>query len=247
MHLKSGIQYLSDALKVNSTLTFISIGYHGISSGAILPFAKAIEINTSIQSIELHGDIDWTRVLESFKINSSIQTIYMSGSRLNSESMAMWSQVVQCNSTITSIRIFYDDIDQREMIPLFVALKINSSITKLDLYFNNIDDTGWVALAEVLKINLSVTMIQIENLTINDQSRILETRHFGNCTMDDPPSNFGTLTLAEVLSNFNSCITSMKFWNIPESFALKPAVKRNVVQVSSLPFDRFMHEACMDV
>ena len=73
------------------------------------------------------------------------------------------SKALGVNSTITSLNIGGNNIEDEGATELAEALKVNKSITTLDLRDNNIGPEGAIALAEALTVNSSITSLDLDN------------------------------------------------------------------------------------
>jgi len=133
----SNITEISNALKNNSTLTKLRLGYNKINTG-------------------------YNELSDALKVNSSLNYLGLFDNPINNDDLRVISEALKVNSSLTYINLgnrrnnYYTSI-----YDLCEALKINSSITKIFLP-NFIDDTPkLIQIADMLEKNNTLINIDI--------------------------------------------------------------------------------------
>ena len=101
------------------------------------------------------------------KTHDNINSFLMSNTSVTKKTVQFVSDLFKI-STLTSIGLEYNKIDDEVIKCLSESLKTNSTLTSIDLGSNNIGDDGAEDIAEALKINNTLTSIDLLGNNISD-------------------------------------------------------------------------------
>lgn len=121
-----------------------------------------IRIHKFIQSLIL-SDVDGKKritslleVLES-NTNNSLTRIDLTNNTIGTKGIKVLSSILEKNSiNLTSLNLFGNSINNKQMILLSEALKTNHTLTCLILKWNEFGKEGMIALSKVLEINCTL-------------------------------------------------------------------------------------------
>lgn len=102
---------------------------------------------------------------ETLKTNTTITTLSLSGGLFELNSII---QLLQVNSTITKLDIYWNSIDKLGVNSLCESLNKNSTLTKLHLRHNAVDSESIPSVADLLKINTTITELNLANNFIDE-------------------------------------------------------------------------------
>jgi hypothetical protein len=109
-----GAKYLSEGIKLNSTLQEIYLGCNNIGDEGAKYLSEAIKLNSTLQKIYLGyndiGDEGAKYLADGFKLNSTLQVIYLEGNYIGAEGAKYLAEAIRLNSTLQEIYLGYNDI-----------------------------------------------------------------------------------------------------------------------------------------
>ena len=159
------VNTLSDALKVNSSLTELNLQGNGIGDAGATSLSDALKINSSLAELNLHaneiGASGATSLSESLQINSSVTELDLSRNYIGDSGAASLSNALEVNSSLTELDLQYNSIGDSGVASISNALNVNSSLTELNLSYNRIGDSGKKSLGDALEENVTITAVDL--------------------------------------------------------------------------------------
>ena len=166
----TGAELLSQALKVNSSLTNLHLGGSIIGHTGAESLSQALTLNSSLTNLDLSGnsigDTGAESLSQALKVNSSLTNLHLSFNRIGDTGAEFLSQALTVNSSLTNLDLSLNRIGDTGAESLSQALKVNSSLTNLDLGRNSIGDTGAESLSQALTVNSSLTNLDLRSNSI---------------------------------------------------------------------------------
>ena len=170
---KPDVVLLSEALKVNSTLTQLDLRRNDIGDKGATGIAKALKVNSTLTVLYLSGndvgDQGATGLAEALKVNSALTVLHLRSNDVGDQGATGLAEALKVNSTLTELDLSYLDIADQCATGLAEALKVNSTLIELDLRGSGITDQGATGLAEALKVNSTLTVLYLSDSRIGDQ------------------------------------------------------------------------------
>ena len=170
---EAAVVFLSEALKVNSTLTVLYLSKNRIGDQGATGLAEALKVNSTLTVLYLSdnriGDQGATGLAEALKVNSTLTKLDLRGNGIGDQGATGLAEALKVNSTLTKLDLSGNGIGDQGATGLAEALKVNSTLTKLDLRGNRIGDQGATGLAEALKVNSTLTWLDLIGNGIGDQ------------------------------------------------------------------------------
>ena len=166
---------LSDALKVNNTLSCLRLGEcaMGSHSDAQLFFASLID-NKTIKELEFSRPLmRFTVPPEFLALNTALTHLNLSSSLcVDLSALASFFKALTVNSTLTCLKLGNVEImdsnqwnrskiGDSECVLVSETLKGNTTLTDLDLSNNSIGEVGIQCIMEALKVNTSLKLLNL--------------------------------------------------------------------------------------
>ncbi|KAL0229191.1 hypothetical protein GEMRC1_013811 [Eukaryota sp. GEM-RC1] len=168
-----GARALAEALKVNSTITYINLTQNSIGPERTRVLVEVLKVNSTITHVDLGDNSigpEGARALaDVLKVNSTIVEIYLKSNSIGPEGARALADSLKVNSTITYINLTQNSIGPEGARVLADALKVNSTITHVDLGDNYIGPEGARALADALKVNSTIVDIYLTQNSIGPE------------------------------------------------------------------------------
>ena len=101
-------------------------------------------------------------------VNSSLTSLNLSGNGIGNSGATSLSQALAVNSCLTYLNLSENKIGDSGATSLSQALAVNSSLTNLDLTTNLICDSGAASLSQALAVNSSLTYLYLTQNSIRD-------------------------------------------------------------------------------
>jgi len=143
---KQGLVCLGNALKRNTTLTFLKlfrIPFSGTHEGEV-HFLESLAANKSLQGVEI---CDLTVAANAalallMKENQSISSLWIMGELGAPNSFEKVCEGLRANSSLRKLSLFSHGLVDRDMILISAALKENRFLVQLELQYNKITAAG---------------------------------------------------------------------------------------------------------
>ncbi|KAL9965620.1 hypothetical protein ACROYT_G029447 [Oculina patagonica] len=105
---------------------------------------------------------------EALKCNSSLTVLNLYSNNIGDHGAAGLAEALQNNTSLTGLNLCFNNIGDHGAAGLAEALQNNTSLTELYLSVNNIGDHGATGLAEALQNNTSLTVLYLSYNNIGD-------------------------------------------------------------------------------
>ena len=170
---EADVVLLSEALKVNSTLTLLDLRTNGIGDQGATGLAEALKVNSTLTKLDLStndiGDQGATGLAEALKVNSTLTELYLGDNGIGDQGATGLAEALKVSSTLTELHLSRNCIGDQGATGLAEALKVNSTLAELNLSTNGIGDQGATGLAEALKVNSTLTELYLGDNGIGGQ------------------------------------------------------------------------------
>ena len=180
LHLSDGELYLGDssaaslsqALSVNTTLTYLDLHFNntGISGAASL--SQALSVNTSLTYLDLSfnyiRDSGAASLSQALSVNTSLTYLDLSFNYIWDSGAASLSQALSVSTALTDLKLCHNEIGDSGAASLSQALSVNTTLTYLYLRFNKIGNSGAASLSQALSVNTTLTDLKLCYNEIDD-------------------------------------------------------------------------------
>lgn len=171
----TGAEALAEVLRQNPVLKELSLsGETGITSKGAILLMEALSQNTQITSFALNcaAGHNINDIVAPLKKNNTLIDLWMTFSEsLTADNMSNIVSALKLNtshSTLESLALRFNKIDDISILPLAEALKANKSLRKLDLRRNDIGDAGAKALLHALQSNNTLVKLDLDHCNITN-------------------------------------------------------------------------------
>lgn len=127
---------LADALKDNHSITELALGT--VKPSSCKHFAELLKINKTIKILN-----------------------FLDGSSIEDKGLIVLTDIIENNTTLTSLILQGNQIENEGCTRLCNALKKNTSITHLDLSYNTLEYDAWKSIGDMLKINSTLKILEL--------------------------------------------------------------------------------------
>ena len=240
-----GLMALGESLKRNRGLNTLNISYCCIDDQGMKSLASALEMNGSLEELDLRGNYAVTSIGlmalgESLKRNKGLKTLNISYCCIDDQGMKSLASALETNGSLEELDLSRNvAITGIGHMALGESLKRNRGLKTLNISFCCIDDQGMKSLASALEMNGS-----LEELTLSGsravtgigvmalgeslkRNRGLKRLNISHCDIGD----LGVKTLASALEMNGSLEELDLSWNVAITgiglFALGESLKRN--------------------
>ena len=164
----SGARFLSDAIKVNNTLTNLDLSGNAIGDSGAGFLSEAIKVNTVLTNLNLSvneiGASGAGSLSDAIKVNRTLTNLDLSVNKIGTTGATYLSDAIKVNTVLTNLDLRVNKIGDSGAGSLSDGLKVNTTLTNLDLRDNEIGDSGAVFLSDAFKVNNAMTNL---NLSVN--------------------------------------------------------------------------------
>ena len=172
LHSNIGVESLSQALTVNSSLTNLNLSHNSIGDTGAASLSQALTVNSSLTNLDLVsnsiGHTGAASLSQALTVNSSLTNLDLSWNSIGHTGAASLSQALTVNSFLTNLNLRANSMGHPGAESLSQALKVNSSLTNLDLKENSIGDIGAESLFQALTVNSSLTNLDLNSNSIRE-------------------------------------------------------------------------------
>lgn len=157
---EKGIVLITEALWNNNALRILCLNYNGIGESCGQFIGEMLKQNDKLVELDLsHNSIGAgvKDILEGLNGNSSITSLRLRENRIEDSEATLFGKALKVNSSIISLDLAENQIKDDGASSLSGALKHNSTLMRLVLGLNRIGDSGKKALADALESNLTIT------------------------------------------------------------------------------------------
>ena len=139
---EDGFIYLSEALKINSTLRFLDLFYNDFNNNSALHFSESLKVNNSLKSIFLcdtqMSDLGLKNFCGGLNQNTYLKHINISWNEISQTGAEFFCNFLKSNHSLKEISIKIGSMNSNILGLLHEALRINSCIEILKT--NDLDD-----------------------------------------------------------------------------------------------------------
>ena len=176
LNLKSEIEedavvFLSKALAVNSSLTYLDLRGNRIGSSGAASLSQALAVNSSLTNLDLSknrfGNSGAASLAQALAVNSSLTKLDLSENRFGNSGAGSLAQALTVNSSLTKLDLSENRFGNSGAASLAQALAVNSSLTNLNLRGNSIGGSGAASLSQALSVNSSLTNLDLRRNSIS--------------------------------------------------------------------------------
>ncbi len=163
----AGIKAIAEMLELNKGLTDIKLGFnHPIGLEATEALSRALKINTTLTRISLKtnrvGPMGAHYLSQALQSNNSLIDIDFSDNEFGDTGVKHIAEMLKGNCALTAINLLFNEISDGGVKYLCDALKVNKTLKTIILAFNDIGDEGVTSLCKVLTVNNTLTCINLE-------------------------------------------------------------------------------------
>jgi len=162
---------IAEALKINKTLTKLSLNGNRLYDDQVCAIAEALKHNSTLKTLNLSNtyiQAEGTKSIgKTLEINKTLTKLSYAGNRCYKEGAKAIAKALKHNSTLITLDLSDSSIDTYGVIPIAEALKTNTTLTRLDFHSHYSGDTGAKAIAEAVKINTTLTLLDFRSHTIS--------------------------------------------------------------------------------
>lgn len=165
---------LSEALKVNKTITVLRISFGLLDVNNVRYLAQALKVNDTLNSVSfIFNDLDAESVryiAEALKVNSTLRELEISSNKIGERGAQYISEALKVNSALCKLEIPGNELGEDGVRHIAEALKINKTLKSLDIQSNDMGVKGTQYMAEALRVNGSLHELFISNDNSGDHS-----------------------------------------------------------------------------
>jgi len=169
---------IADALKVNRTVTSLTLSCNDILQLGAESIAEMVKVNTTIQHLDMYGcklsERGSSAILEALCENSTVSYLEMDRNILaTAGELSAAHLIASKTSTLRTLNLSQSRCRCRELLR---SLAKNSSLRSLDLSYNIMDEESVNLLCAALKTNQTLQKLNLSHCRLNENAakRILQ-------------------------------------------------------------------------
>ncbi|XP_078379483.1 uncharacterized protein LOC144662531 isoform X1 [Oculina patagonica] len=163
---------LAEAIKVNTTMTELSLGENYISDTGVAFLAEAIKVNSTMTRLSLGGNyisnIGVAFLAEAIKVNETLSEFSLRTHSVDDAGATSIAEAIKVNKTLSELHLGNNYIGDAGAASLAEAIKVNKTLSNLQLGCNNVGATGAMYLAEAIKVNETLSELNLCFNSIGD-------------------------------------------------------------------------------
>jgi hypothetical protein len=162
---------IAEALKINKTLTKLSLNGNKLYDYGACAIAEALKHNSTLKTLNLsdtyiHGE-GTKSIGKTLEINKTLTKLSYAGNHCYTEGAKAIAKALKHNSTLITLDLSDSSIDTYGVIPIAEALKTNTTLKLFHFRSHYSGDFGAKAIAEAVKINTTLTLLDFRSDTIS--------------------------------------------------------------------------------
>ncbi|XP_067041353.1 protein NLRC3-like [Acropora muricata] len=169
----SFIDLLSQALRVNTSLSSLDLARNSIGNEGANSLAQALRVNTSLSSLALAfnsiGNEGANSLAQALRVNTSLSSLKLTWNSIGYEGANSLAQALRLNTSLSSLDLSWNSIGYEGTNSLAQALRVNTSLSSLDLTDSSIDYEGANSLAQALRVNTSLSSLDLSWNSIGNE------------------------------------------------------------------------------
>ena len=197
------IELISDCLRVNKTLTELTISKTKITDKEVEKFIKATE---TLQSVEISHNVITENgilsIINSFKNNRVLRKLNLSKNNITDEGAKRIAEAIQVNKTLRELNISKNWISKEGVMAIVEACTQNGTLQKLVCTHNNLSKSGLVAINEYIKKENAVQIFDASWNSIGSKFGVLVI--------------ITTFQILNVKQNLPDTIEKAEYWYVNE-------------------------------
>ena len=166
------IACLTEAMKVNTTLTQLNLESTFIGDAGAASISEAMEVNTTLTQLNLWrnhvGAAGAASLAEAMKVNTTLTQLNLYHNNIGAAGAASLAEAMKVNTTLTQLNLWRNDIGDAGAASLADAMKVNTTLKQLNLKDKNIGDAGVASLAKAMKVNTTLRQLNLRDNNIGD-------------------------------------------------------------------------------
>ncbi|KAF9091666.1 hypothetical protein BGX29_010834, partial [Mortierella sp. GBA35] len=160
----NGVEALSEALKINSTLNSLDLSNNRIGDYGLVVLSAALKTNPTLTTMNLRNNSigpNGAQALSEALNNSALNILGLQCNKIGDNGAQTLSDALRTNLTLTTLNLESNSIGDNGARALSNALKSNSTLENLSLESNLIGDNGAQALSEAFRNNSSLFILSL--------------------------------------------------------------------------------------
>jgi len=160
---------LLKAFLINTTLLELDLSYMQIDNvfGIFKLIEEALKINKTLTKLSLHGnrlcDYGGFTIAEALKHNNTLKTLYLTHTNIKEQGPKAIGKTLEINKTLTKLSYAFNCCYTEGAKAIAKALKHNTTLITLDLSYSSIDTYAVITIAEALKTNTTLTLLDFRS------------------------------------------------------------------------------------
>ncbi|KJE97575.1 hypothetical protein CAOG_009085 [Capsaspora owczarzaki ATCC 30864] len=186
-------QAIAEALKENTTLTWLELQLNRIDLAGARAIAEALKVNTTVTRLYLNssltGDAGVQAIAEALRVNKTLSCLNLDFNQIGDGGAWAIAEALKVNTALTALLMELNQLGDAGAQAIAEALKVNTTLTSLrhSISFNQIGDAGACAIAAALKANKTVTLLDLTSNCIgNLGSQAIDAARKRNCGCEVP-------------------------------------------------------------
>ncbi|XP_067056033.1 protein NLRC3-like [Acropora muricata] len=173
VNLSTDIYLLSEALRVNTSLSSFNLSYNSIGKEGANSLAQALRVNTSLPYLSLC--LNYIRkegtnsLAQALRVNTSLSYLNLGRNYIGDEGTKSLAQALRVNTSLSCLSLPGNSIGDKGANLLAQALRENNSLYSLDLVNNSIGDEGVNSLAQAFRVNTSLFSLDLSLNSIGEK------------------------------------------------------------------------------
>ncbi|KJE90509.1 hypothetical protein CAOG_01819 [Capsaspora owczarzaki ATCC 30864] len=157
-----GALAIAEAIKVNTSLTELSLVKIDLGDAGARAIAEAIRVNRTLTELNLSrnqiGPVGAQSLAAALKVNKKVEVLFLAANQFGDAGLQEIAEMLFVNKTLEMIYLHENQIGDAGAPAVAEALEVNKTLKELKLSENHIGDAGAQAFGEALKVNSTVTI-----------------------------------------------------------------------------------------
>ena len=136
-------------------------------------FPQALRVNTSLSSLDLHGnsisDEGANLLAQALRVNTSLSSLDLSRNSIGNEGANSLAQALRVNTSLSALDLSGNSIGNEGANSLAQALRVNTSLFSVTLTFKSSGVEAANSLAQALRLNTSLSSLDLHLSSIGDE------------------------------------------------------------------------------
>ncbi|XP_017326803.1 NLR family CARD domain-containing protein 3 [Ictalurus punctatus] len=151
----------------------LSMADSSISSKGIKPLSRALLVNRTLTTLDLHGNNIGTKgaktLADALKMNQVIVSVNLQSNQIGDEGAHALAEVLQSNRKLSTLNVKKNSIGPEGVKKIAEALKKNQILQDLNVSGNHLGDIGALALAQALAVNHTLQTLSLRSNSVSDR------------------------------------------------------------------------------